>query len=118
MAHLARRQCGALAADGGGVTNNPGVAAAAPNRGLTLLGMLVAWAWTILCAGGGIEYLWEAGPMRLTHGWFALASGLAACPLTAWALKRYASVHFSGWARFAAAALFIVAGRLALLAGL
>jgi hypothetical protein len=56
--------------------------------------------------------------MKLTHGWFALASGIAACPLTAWALKRTAGIDFSGWARFAAAALFIVAGRLALLAGL
>ena|SRR5665213_3478345 len=83
-----------------------------------VLGALIAWAWTVVCGGGGIEYLWEAGPMRLTHGWFALASGIAACPLTAWALKRYAGVAFSGWARFVAAALFIIAGRLALLAGL
>ena len=100
------------------MTVNSDAEAAAPNRWLVLLGMLTAWAWTILCGGGGIEYLWQAGPMKLTHGWFALASGLAACPLTAWALKRFAGVHFSGWARFAAAALFIVAGRLALLAGL
>lgn len=88
-----------------------------PNYWLALLGTIIAWVWTVVCGGGGIEYLWDAGPMKLTHGWFALASGIAACPLTAWALKRYGGVHFSGWARFAAAALFIAAGRLALLAG-
>jgi hypothetical protein len=103
---------------GGGMTVESSAPPAAPNRWLALFGTLIAWAWTVVCGGGGIEYLWEAGPMKLTHGWFALASGLAACPLTAWGLKRYAGVHFSGWARFAAATLFIVAGRLALLAGL
>jgi hypothetical protein len=49
-----------------------------------------------------------------TNGWFALFSGIAACPLTAKFFLRYARVSLSGRARFAAALLFVVAGRIAL----
>jgi hypothetical protein len=43
-----------------------------------------------------------------------LFSGLSACPLTAWLLRKYAGVKFPGWPRFFVAVLFIVIGRLAL----
>jgi hypothetical protein len=48
------------------------------------------------------------------NGWFALFSGISACPLTAWLLKKYAGITLSGWARFGIALLIIVIGRLAL----
>jgi len=54
------------------------------------------------------------GPWPLTNGWFALFSGISACPLTAWLLKKYVGITLSGWARFAIAFLFIVLGRLVL----
>jgi len=43
-----------------------------------------------------------------------LFSGLSACPLTAWLLRKYAGITFPGWARFVVAVLFIVVGRLTL----
>jgi hypothetical protein len=54
------------------------------------------------------------GPWPPTHGWFALFSGLAACPLIAWASKKHLQVALSGPVRLGAAALLILAGRLAL----
>jgi hypothetical protein len=81
------------------------------------LPQIAAWAWTALAAGGGLLLLIEKGPHRLTNGWFALCSGLAACPLTASLLAR-AGVVLSGRARFIAAAGFWLAGQLARAAGL
>ena len=43
--------------------------------------------------------------------------GIAVCPLTAWVFKRSVGITVSGYVRFAAAALFFVAGRIALLVG-
>ena len=54
------------------------------------------------------------GPWPLTNGWFALCSGLSACPLTAWLLKRYAQFEPSGYLRLGAAVFFFIAGRIAL----
>jgi hypothetical protein len=54
------------------------------------------------------------GPWPLTNGWFALFSGISACPLTAWLLKKYVGITLSGWTRFTIAFLFIVLGRLVL----
>jgi hypothetical protein len=78
------------------------------------LGWSVAWAWTIIAGGGGLGLLITLGPLPLTNGWFALFSGLSACPLAAWLLKKYAGITLSGWARFAIAFLIIVVGRLVL----
>jgi hypothetical protein len=50
----------------------------------------------------------------LTNGWFALLSGISACPLTSWLLKKYAGVELSGRVRFAVTAFFFIAGRIAL----
>jgi hypothetical protein len=77
-------------------------------------GWLAAWAWTIIAGGGGLGLLITLGPLPLTNGWFALFSGFAACPLTAWLLKKYAGITLSGWTRFAVAFLIIVVGRLVL----
>jgi hypothetical protein len=78
------------------------------------LGWIAAWAWTIVAGGGGLWLLWTKGPLPLTNGWFALFSGIAACPLTAWLLKRYTGIAVSGPVRIAAAALFFIAGKIAL----
>ena len=78
-----------------------------------VLGLVAAWAWAILAGGGGVMLLIEKGPWPLTNGWFALCSGIAACPLTAWAAKRGFGVTLSGRAQFAAAGLIWLAGQLA-----
>lgn len=77
-----------------------------------------AWAWTILAGGGGLWLLRTKGPWPLTNGWFALLSGVSACPATAWVLKKYAGVTVSGYIRLAAATFFFVAGRIALAFGI
>jgi hypothetical protein len=78
------------------------------------LGWLAAWAWTIVAGIGGIGLIITRGPLPLTNGWFALFSGISACPLTARLLKKYARITFPGWARFAVALLIIMIGRLIL----
>lgn len=79
--------------------------------GLTL-GWILAWAWTIAAGGGGLWLMLTRGPWPLTNGWFALASGIAACPLAAWLLQRYARLTVPGWARFATALLIFIAGHI------
>jgi len=87
-------------------------------RWVARAGFIAAWGWMILAGGGGVVLLVERGPWPLTNGWFALASGLAACPLTAWLARRFLGVTLSGRARFAAAALIWLAGQIARRAGL
>lgn len=82
------------------------------------LGWIAAWTWTVLAGGGGLWLMWTKGALPLTNGWFALFSGLAACPLTAWLLNKYAGITASGWVRIAAAAFFFIAGKLALRVGI
>ena len=65
-------------------------------------------------SGGGLGLIITLGPWPPTNGWFALFSGISACPLTAWLLKKYAAITLSGWARFAIALLIIMIGRLVL----
>jgi hypothetical protein len=77
------------------------------------LGLVAAWGWAILAGGGGIMLLVEKGPWPLTNGWFALASGVAAFPLTAWFANRAFGLVLSGRVRFAAAALIWAAGQIA-----
>jgi hypothetical protein len=59
------------------------------------LGWIAAWAWTIVAGGGGLLLLWTKGPWPATNGWFALLSGVSACPATGWFLKKYAGVTVS-----------------------
>jgi hypothetical protein len=82
------------------------------------LGWIAGWAWAIVAGGGGLWLLWTKGPLPLTNGWFALLSGLAACPLTAWLLKKCAGITVSGRVRIAATAFFFIAGRIALRVGI
>jgi hypothetical protein len=77
------------------------------------LGPIAAWVWTVLAGGGGAILLIERGPWPLTNGWFALLSGIAACPLTARLAKRTLGIPVSGRARFAAAAVIWLAGQVA-----
>ena len=78
------------------------------------LGLLVAWGWALLTIIGGLGLIRTLGPWPSTNGWFALFSGLSACPLTAWLLKDRPTFSFPGWARLVAAVLIIMAGRLTL----
>jgi len=77
-------------------------------------GLVAAWAWTIVAGGGGLGLIITRGPWPLTNGWFALFSGISACQLTAWLLKKYVGITLSDWTRFAIAFLFVVLGRLVL----
>jgi hypothetical protein len=60
----------------------------------------------------------ERGPWPLTNGWFALFSGVAACPLTARLANRGLGIALSGRIRFAAAVLIWLAGQVARRAGI
>ena len=66
-----------------------------------------------MAGGGGLMLLLEKGPWPLTNGWFALFSGLSACPLTAKTLNSAAGIRLSGAVRFTAAAGFFIAGHIA-----
>ena len=85
-----------------------------PNR----VAWIVGWMWAIIAGGGGFWYLWTKGPWMLTNGWFALCSGLSACPLTPWLLKKYAGVRLTGRMQLFLAVLFFIAGKIALRIGL
>ncbi len=90
----------------------------APRPWVAILGQIAGWIWAIMAGGGGLWLLFTKGPWPLTNGWFALASGISACPLTAWMLKRFADVRISGRVQFVFAAVFFVAGRIALKIGI
>lgn len=83
-----------------------------------ILGDIAAWAWTIAAGGGGLWLLWTKGSWPLTNGWFAVLSGTAACPLTAWVMKRYAGVQLSSAVRLAAVVFFFLSGKIALRLGI
>jgi len=73
----------------------------------------VAWVWALLAGVGGLALLVHEGPLPITNGWFAMFSGVAACPLTAWLLKKYAGVTISIRFQLAIALLIFIAGRIA-----
>lgn len=84
------------------------------NSRVGALVQLAGWAWTVVAGGGGLWLLYTNGPWPPTNGWFALLSGIAACPLVAWSFKKYAAIRISGWLQFAVAVFFFVAGHVAL----
>ena len=81
------------------------------------LAWVAAWVWAIVAGGGGLLLLLTRGPLPLTNGWFALFSGIIACPLTATLSQKYVGIRLSGRVRIAAAMLFFIAGRIALIVG-
>ena len=85
-----------------------------PHRmNLQRVGLVVAWLWTIVAGGGGLWLLVHNGPLPLTNGWFALLSGVAACPLLAPIARKSFGFSLSGWYQFGAAAFFFIAGHVA-----
>ena len=81
---------------------------------ISWIGWLAGWAWTLIAGAGGLWLLFTRGPWPPTTGWFALFSGLAACPLVNWTLKKYRGTSISGWLQFAVALFIFVAGHVAL----
>jgi TctA family transporter len=76
---------------------------------------IIAWGWALLAGVGGLVLLIHEGPLPITNGWFAMFSGLAACPLTAWALRRYARISVSRNLQFEVALAIFLAGRVAVM---
>ena len=70
------------------------------------------WAWFFVAGIGGLALLVHQGALPITNGWFAMFSGIAACPLLAWLLKRYSGVGVSAHVQFLAALLILIAGRI------
>jgi hypothetical protein len=96
------------------------VTAAASNKPPTLLNRIgilfaqaVAWIWGLVLSIGGLALLIHEGTWPITNGWFALFSGLAACPFSAWLLKRYAGIKVPLSIQLLIALLISIAGRAA-----
>jgi hypothetical protein len=83
-------------------------------RRLAWLAIIGGWTWCLFAGGGGLGLLVLRGPWPPTNGWFALLSGLAACPLTGRLLRNSARLKVSGWHQFGAAAFLLALGRIAL----
>ena len=96
---------------------SPSEKGAASRTWVATAGWIAAWVWALVAGGGGLGLLLTRGPLPLTNGWFALFSGIAACPLTETLARRYAGLRLSGRVRIAAAMFFFFAGRIALLVG-
>ncbi|MGN6517285.1 MAG: hypothetical protein ACTHLR_15750 [Rhizomicrobium sp.] len=82
---------------------------------IRFIGEALAWAWAVVAGGGGFGLILTEGALPLTHGWYAMFSGFAWCPATAWLLKRYAKIEVPFLTRFLVALLIILLGRLALI---
>ncbi|HEX7191374.1 MAG TPA: hypothetical protein VF381_07360 [Thermoanaerobaculia bacterium] len=82
-------------------------------KALSVIAWLVAWGWALIAGVGGFLLLLHQGPLPITNGWFAMFSGIAACPLTARLVKRYARVVVPGSVQLAVALLIFIAGRVA-----
>jgi len=80
---------------------------------LRFLALAAAWFWTLLAGVGGFVLLLRLGPWPLTNGWFAMFSGLLACPLLPRVLERTFRVHVRWAALLAASVAMMAAGRIA-----
>ncbi len=74
---------------------------------------VLAWTWAVVAGLGGLGLLIQQGPFPTTNGWFAMFSGISACPLTAWLLSKYAGTTITMRVQFLIALSIIVAGRIA-----
>jgi hypothetical protein len=77
--------------------------------------VMAGWAWFLFAGGGGLGLLLLRGPWPPTNGWFALMSGIAACPLVTRLLRNSTRLQVSGWQQFSAAILLVSLGRFALM---
>lgn len=75
--------------------------------------LVLSWTWAIVAGIGGFVLLVHEGPLPITNGWFAMFSGIAACPLAARFLHRYARLAVPLYLQFGVAMLIFVAGRVA-----
>jgi len=73
----------------------------------------LGWAWALFAGVGGLILLVHRGPLPITNGWFAMLSGLAACPLMAPLLKKRFDVNIPASLQFGVALLIMIAGRIA-----
>ena len=87
---------------------------AARKTTLAWLAVIAGWAWCLFAGGGGFGLLLLRGPWPPTNGWFAMLSGLAACPLIGQLLRKSLRLEVSGWQQFGAAVLLVSLGRIAL----
>ena len=78
-----------------------------------VIAQTVAWGWALVAGVGGFALLIHQGPLPITNGWFALFSGIAACPLTAVLLKKFTGITVSLRTQLAVALLIFIAGRIA-----
>jgi hypothetical protein len=98
---------------------DPGASSVSPRNALDFkkVGRLgaqaVAWVWFLMAGVGGLILLIHEGPLPITNGWFAMFSGVAWCPGTAWLLRKYANVRVSMGVQFLTAFLIMLAGRIA-----
>ena len=86
----------------------------ATNKILGWIAFAAGWVWCLFAGGGGFGILLIRGPWSPTNGWFALMSGLVACPLVGRLSRNSTRLRVSGWQQFGAAMLLISLGRLAL----
>ncbi len=75
---------------------------------------IAAWGWLLVAGGGGLGLLILQGPWPPTNGWFAMSSGIAACPLWPAFLRKRAHVILPATAQLAIVILLVIAGRVAL----
>ena len=79
---------------------------------LRTVAVVAAWGWTLLAGVGGFLLLLRLGPWPLTNGWFAMFSGIAACPLLPALLRRALRIEVRWRVLVAIAAAIMLAGRI------
>ena len=80
-------------------------------RALVVLAVVAAWCWTLIAGVGGLLLLLYLGPLPLTNGWFAMFSGIAACPALPSLIQKVTGRRVRWGACVVVAALIMAAGR-------